>query len=115
MGTGELAEPRSSNPEPSTPNPGPCPSIIGRMTTSAKRTLPILVLVFVSAYAWVGAQAPAKKALGVEDYTRWRSISGQEISGDGAWVTYGVALTNTAPNETKPVLHRLNLATNQDV
>ena len=85
------------------------------MTQHAKRTIPILVFVFVSAYAWVGAQAPAKKALGVEDYTRWRTISGQEISGDGAWVTYGVALTNTPPNETKPVLHLLNLATNQDV
>src|SRR5687767_15827392 len=90
-------------------------SIIGRMSHSAKRRLPILVLVFVSAYAWVGAQAPAKKALGVEDYTRWRTISGQEISGDGAWVTYSVALTNTPPTETKPVLHLLNLATNQDV
>ncbi|HUR22009.1 MAG TPA: hypothetical protein VMZ90_14435, partial [Vicinamibacterales bacterium] len=85
------------------------------MNHSAKRTLPVLVLVFASAYAWVGAQAPAKKALGIEDYTRWKTISGQEISGDGAWVTYGVALTNTAPNETKPVLHLLNLATNQDV
>jgi hypothetical protein len=61
------------------------------------------------------AQTTAKKALGVEDYTRWRSISGQEISGDGAWVTYGLALTNTAPTETKPVLHLLNLATSQDV
>ena len=85
------------------------------MNPSAKRTLPVLLLVFVSAYAWVGAQAPARKALGVDDYTRWRSISGQEISGDGAWVTYGVAITNVAPNDTKPVLHLLNLATNQDV
>ena len=85
------------------------------MTKSAKRTVPVLFLVFISAYAWVGAQAPAKKPLGVDDYTRWRSINGQEISGDGAWVTYGVALTNVAPNDTKPVLHLLNLATGQDV
>ncbi|MBK9242769.1 MAG: S9 family peptidase [Acidobacteria bacterium] len=85
------------------------------MTQSARRTALVLVLTFISAYAWVGAQAPAKKPLGIEDYTRWRSISGQEISGDGKWVTYGVALTNTAPTETKPVLHLLNLATNQDV
>jgi len=81
---------------------------------SVKRAT-VLVLVFVCAYAWVGAQAPPKKALGIEDYTRWRTISGQEISGDGAWVTYGVALTNTAPTETKPVLHLLNLATSQDI
>lgn len=78
-----------------------------------------LALTFVSAWGWPSgalvAQTTAKKALGVEDYTRWRSISGQEISGDGAWVTYGLALTNTAPTETKPVLHLLNLATSQDV
>jgi len=75
----------------------------------------VLALTFVSAYSWVGAQAPARKALGIEDYTRWRSISGQEISGDGAWVTYGVSVTNVAPTETKPVLHLLNLATSQSV
>ncbi len=85
------------------------------MNQSVRRTALVLVLTFISAYAWVGAQAPAKKPLGIEDYTRWRSISGQEISGDGKWVTYGVALTNTAPTETKPVLHLLNLATNQNV
>jgi dienelactone hydrolase len=90
-------------------------SIIGRMTQSAKRTIPVLLLVFISAYAWVGAQAPAKKAMGIDDYTRWKSISGQEISGDGQWVTYGVAITNVAPNDTKPVLHLLNLGTGQDV
>ncbi|MBK9241204.1 MAG: hypothetical protein IPL75_13295 [Acidobacteria bacterium] len=84
------------------------------MTQSARFTALVLVLTFISAYA-VGAQAPAKKPLGIEDHTRWRSISGREISGDGKWVTYGVALTNTAPTETKPVLHLLNLATNQDV
>ena len=85
------------------------------MTQPAKRMIPVFVLVFVSAYAWVGAQAPAKKALGIEDYTRWKSISGQEISGDGQWVTYGVAITNVAPNDTKPVLHLLNLGTGQDI
>ena len=85
------------------------------VTQSARRTALVLALTFVSAYGWVGAQAPAKKPLGIEDYTRWRSISGQEMSGDGKWVTYGVALTNIAPTETKPVLHLLNLATSQNV
>ncbi|HUL75556.1 MAG TPA: prolyl oligopeptidase family serine peptidase [Vicinamibacterales bacterium] len=74
-----------------------------------------LIAVLGLAYALPSAQAPAKKALTVEDYTRWRSISGQEISGDGKWVTYGLAFTNTAPAESKPVLHVLNLETNQDV
>ena len=81
--------------------------------------LPVLVLgllvVFGAAYAVPAAQAPAKKALTVDDYTKWRTISGQEISGDGKWVAYGVSLTNVPPTEAKPVLHLLNLETNQDV
>jgi len=74
-----------------------------------------LIVALSLAYAWPAAQAPAKKALTVEDYTRWRSITGQEISGDGNWVTYGLQLTNTAPTAAKPVLHLLNLDTNQDI
>ena len=61
------------------------------------------------------AQSPSKKVLTVEDYTRWRSISGQAISGDGKWVTYGLSYTNTPPADAKPVLHILNLETSQDV
>ncbi len=61
------------------------------------------------------AQSPAKKVLTVDDYTRWRSISGQEISGDGKWVAYALSYTNTLPADAKPVLHLLNLETNQDV
>ena len=60
-------------------------------------------------------RAPAKKVLTVDDYARWRSIADQQISGDGKWVAYGLSLANTAPAEAKPVLHILNLETNQDV
>jgi dienelactone hydrolase len=82
-----------------------------------------LAAAFSAAYAVPGAQAPfdgaqgrpTKKVLSVEDYTKWRTISGQEISGDGNWVTYGQALTNTVPTETKPVLHLVRLETNQHV
>jgi hypothetical protein len=62
-----------------------------------------------------GAQTPTKKVLGVEDYSRWRSINGSAISGDGKWVTYVLAQTNTAPADAKPVLHILRLDNNQDV
>jgi dipeptidyl aminopeptidase/acylaminoacyl peptidase len=67
--------------------------------------------------AQASAQAPtaARKALTVDDYTKWRSISGQEISGDGNWVTYGLSLTNTATADAKPVQHVLNLTTSQDI
>ncbi len=73
-----------------------------------------LTVVFGAAYT-LSAQAPAKKALTVEDYTKWRSISGSELSGDGAWIAYVVQLTNTATTDTKPVLHIVNLETNADV
>ena len=67
------------------------------------------------AYARPSAQTVAKRAMTVEDYTKWHSISGQEISGDGKWVTYTLQLTNVAPTDTKPVLHLVNLETNDDV
>ena len=73
-----------------------------------------LGIAFGSAYA-LSAQAPEKKALTVEDYTKWRSITGQEISGDGKWVAYVLQLTNVPTTDTKPVLHILNLETNADV
>src|SRR5580693_4908878 len=90
-----------------------------RAPTPNRRRLALLVLTlsatWIGAYALTSAQAPAKKALTVDDYTRWRSITGQEISGDGAWVTYGLSFTNTLPAEAKPVLHLLQLETNHDV
>ena len=40
-------------------------------------------LALCAAAALTEAQAPAKKALTIDDYTKWRSISGQKLSGDG--------------------------------
>jgi esterase/lipase len=74
-----------------------------------------LLIALSAAFARPAAQAPAKKAMTVDDYTKWRSISGQEISGDGKWVAYGLQLTNVAPTETKPVLHLRNLQTNDEI
>jgi hypothetical protein len=73
-----------------------------------------LAVIFSAAYV-LSAQAPAKKALTVDDYTKWRSISGSEMSGDGKWVAYVLQLTNTATADAKPVLHILNLETGTDV
>ncbi len=74
-----------------------------------------VALAIILALAFVYAQAPAKKVLTIDDYTRWRNITSQEISGDGNWVTYDVQLTNAAPTSAKPVLHLLNLGTSQEV
>src|SRR5689334_5745707 len=73
-----------------------------------------LLVTFSAAYALPSAQTPAKKVLTVEDYTKWRSINGAEISGDGNWVAYVLQFTNTAPADAKPVLHIVKLDTNQD-
>jgi dipeptidyl aminopeptidase/acylaminoacyl peptidase len=80
----------------------------------AARALAILLAVS-SAYALPEAQTAVKKVLSVEDYTKWRSISGQELSGDGKWVSYVLQLTNVPTTDTKPVLHLLNLETNAEV
>src|SRR5262245_10333006 len=66
------------------------------------------------AYALPSAQA-GKKALGPDDYTKWRSINGQEISGDGKWVAYTLQFTNTPTAEARPALHLLKLESGEDV
>ncbi len=83
-------------------------------TRTRVRTLALLV-VLTCAVALPSAQAPAKKPLSVDDYTKWRSVTGQEISGDGKWATYVLQLTNVPTPETKPVLHLLNVETGEDV
>jgi dienelactone hydrolase len=84
---------------------------------SRRHRLATLILTLTAALgsAFVLAQAPAKKVLTVDNYSRWRSISDSAISGDGHWVTYVLRYTNTEPADAKPVLHLLNLATNADV
>lgn len=81
----------------------------------------ILVLIFLSALApvpgsaQVAAPTPAKKAMTVDDYSKWRAISGQVLSADGKWLAYVLEFTNVLPGETKPVMHIVNLETNADV
>ena len=47
-----------------------------------------LALLVVAARALPEAQAPAKKAMTIGDYTKWRSVASQEMSADGKWVAY---------------------------
>ncbi len=77
--------------------------------------LMVALVIGLAAYALPQAQVSAKKALTVDDYTKWRSIAGREISADGQWVAYTLELTNVIPAESKPVLHLLNLGTGQEV
>jgi len=56
-----------------------------------------------------------KKVFGIDDYARWRNIENALISSDGKWVTYGLRFVNTLPNDSKPVLHIVNVETDQHV
>src|SRR5688500_5808313 len=58
-----------------------------------------------------GVSSQGKKILGVNDYTRWRSIENALISGDGKWVSYGLRFTNVPTADSRPVLHLLNQTT----
>ena len=59
----------------------------------AKYALAVLLSV-TTVYALPQAQTTARKPLSSEDYVKWRSITGQELSGDGKWLTYVLQLTN---------------------
>jgi dipeptidyl aminopeptidase/acylaminoacyl peptidase len=95
------------------------------MNASRPRSLPVFrfvmflaslaALVLAPALAQTNAPAPAKKAMTVDDYPKWRSITGQTLSADGKWLVYVLELTNVVSAETKPVLHLVNLETNADV
>lgn len=56
-----------------------------------------------------------KKALTIDEYSRWRVIEGSQISADGKYVAYVLRQTNTPTADSKPVLHILRLADNHDV
>ncbi|HSC27894.1 MAG TPA: prolyl oligopeptidase family serine peptidase [Vicinamibacterales bacterium] len=75
----------------------------------------LALLIAFAAYALPTAQSAPKKALTIDDYTKWRSIGEQEISPDGRWVTYTLRLTNTIQAEAKPVLHLKNLETDEEI
>ncbi len=77
--------------------------------------LAALPLMHASAQSSPATTSTGKRVLSVNDYARWRNIENAQISGDGKWVTYGLRLTNTTTVDAKPVLHILNVATNQDV
>ena len=74
------------------------------------RLLRLLALLLLAIPAVLPAQASTKKVLGVDDYTRWRSLAGAELSSDGKWVVYGTRHVNTLPADAKPVLRLRNVA-----
>lgn len=94
------------------------------MRTLSLRPRPLLGLALVLALLLASAPAPAsaqaaapaaaKKAMTVDDYSKWRTISDQALSADGKWLVYVLELTNVLPGETKPEMHIVNLGTNKD-
>lgn len=55
-----------------------------------------------------------KRALTINDYSRWRTIEGAQLSPDGQWVAYVLRRTNVPTADSKPELHLLNLVSNTD-
>src|SRR5215217_6327698 len=96
---------------------------VKHQTSHPRRSLATLrgvaiALAFTAAYAIPYAQqapAPAQKILAVEDYPKWRTITAQEISGDGNWAAYDLSFTNVVQTESKPVLHLVRLDSGQQV
>ena len=74
-----------------------------------------LAIAVAIAYAVPSAQSPAKQPLTVDDYTKWKSINEPAISPDGKWAAYVLRTTNVPEEKTNPVLHIVNVETNQDV
>src|SRR5262245_30126541 len=50
---------------------------------------PVLILAFLPQVA--SAQAPAKRALQIEDYYRVKSVGAPQFSPDGQWVSFTVS------------------------
>jgi dipeptidyl aminopeptidase/acylaminoacyl peptidase len=64
----------------------------------------------------LSGQAPqAAKVLTVDDYARWRTISGEQLSSDGRWVAYGTRRTNTLTADGQPMLVLRDLRSDTDV
>lgn len=79
------------------------------------RSALLLLLCLPAILTAQAAPATGKKVLGVEDYSRWRSIDNAKLSADGKWLAYGVRFTNVVTPDAKPVLHLKNLTTNSEI
>jgi len=47
----------------------------------------------------LAAQAPAKRPIGLDDLARIKSVSGPQISPDGAWIVYSLGTTDAAKDK----------------
>ena len=64
---------------------------------------------FIVYIFWAGTgMAQDKKALSLEDYSRWSHITGTELSDDGAWMAYVLS-----PNEGNDTLYVKSLQSQQ--
>jgi dipeptidyl aminopeptidase/acylaminoacyl peptidase len=92
---------------------------VNRFTSTLARVAAIVALPAVafaqSPAPQAAANVAAKKALTTNDYSRWRSIDAAQLSGDGAWLSYGLRFTNVNTPDIKPELHIKKLSDNSDV
>jgi dipeptidyl aminopeptidase/acylaminoacyl peptidase len=60
------------------------------------------------------ANTQAKKALTINDYSRWRQINGAQLSPNGQWLSFGLQFTNVNTPDLKPELHIKRLSDNTE-
>ena len=87
-----------------------------RRTFSAARLLCVLVLA-TALPATLPSTLPAQdlQPLTIDDYSKWRTIDGARISGDGRWVAYTLRFTNVLEDDEDPVLHIRDLQTDREI
>ncbi|MEX2177857.1 MAG: prolyl oligopeptidase family serine peptidase [Gemmatimonadaceae bacterium] len=60
------------------------------------------------------ADPKVRRALSIDDYSKWRTVGDEQISPDGKWVAYVMRFTNVPTADAKPELHIKRLDTMQD-
>jgi hypothetical protein len=83
---------------------------------TAGRRYVALIFAVTAAYVFAGLQLHAQlapKQLTIDDYTRWKSLSGSALSGDGNWAVYELRQANVPTSDARPTTHLVNLVTNE--
>lgn len=84
----------------------------------SRRRLPsharLLSLVLLAAALPGSASAQEPRPLTIDDYSRWRTIEGARISGDGRWVAYTLRHVNVVEEDEDPVLRIRDLRTDRE-
>ena len=91
------------------------PLLLAALTAISASDLAAQVTQSAGGTSAAAADPKTKRPLTIADYSRWRTIEGAQLSGDGRWVAYGLRFANVVTPDAKPELHIRNLDTNQEI